>query len=593
MHRTLLRVFMAVCLAGPGYYLLAEDPAPQASREDAQQMRTEIEQLKKALAALEQRLAAQEQQKPAQPGTAAVPSNDLTVTVKDLNTRVMKTERDSALNRLRFTGEYRFEANSIFGNIPGHYDGMELQNLLVKTMFSMNVLGRPPASLNEITNTVATHYGDYQYFANNLSFNQLKQAVGQFPAAQQQQLFGMLQPSTFVKSYNANNDILYTNRVRINMDARISDNLSFTGRLGMYKVFGDSTGIQVFNGQPTSLNIDGTTVGVPNSDLLRVERAFFTWNKIADTPLYLSIGRRPSTEGAPVNYREDAPRGGTPGASLIDYQFDGVTIGYHAGDKTVLRLCYGVGYSGGFGNGDVLKQPSDRVKDVHLLGANVDIWSTEKTFMQFTFARAFRVTDGFNGLMVLPNNPVTGDPINAPVVLRFQPSANLGNINLAGLLVSRRVGAVDMFVSGNYSGLRPNGLTGPFGGLGSDPFDKPVDHNGYMIYVGGRYIFSNDGKTKAGFEFNHGSKYWFNFAQAEDDIVAPKTAVRGNAFEAYLTHRIQSHFILKLDFIKYDYQYSGSGWNVGAPHKLSSNPILGFPTYSDASKISLGLIARY
>ena len=114
-----------------------------------------------------------------------------------------------------------------------------------------------------------------------------------------------------------------------------------------------------------------------------------------------------------------------------------------------------------------------------------------------------------------------------------------------------------------------------------------------MTYGGIRYNFPNDERTKLGFEFNHGSKYWFNFAQAEDDIIAPKTNTRGNVFETYLTHRISDRFILKGDFIRYAYDYSGSGWHVGSPKALDSTPILGFPTYKDAYMFSFGLVTRF
>jgi hypothetical protein len=74
----------------------------------------------------------------------------------------------------------------------------------------------------------------------------------------------------------------------------------------------------------------------------------------------------------------------------------------------------------------------------------------------------------------------------------------------------------------------------PFGGLLSDSFTTPVDHTGNMVFAGVRYNFpKNDGRTKIGFEFNHGSKYGFNFAQAEDDILAPKTATRGEVYEGH------------------------------------------------------------
>ncbi|HBR58097.1 MAG TPA: hypothetical protein DEA22_11630, partial [Blastocatellia bacterium] len=110
---------------------------------------------------------------------------------------------------------------------------------------------------------------------------------------------------------------------------------------------------------------------------------------------------------------------------------------------------------------------------------------------------------------------------------------------------------------------------------------------------GARYGFGDDERTKIGFEFNHGTKYWFNFAQAEDDIIAPKTNTRGDVYEVYLTHRLNSRFIVKGNYIKYNYTYSGSGWHLGAPKDLSTTPILGFPTYKDAQMLTLSTIVRF
>ncbi len=580
--------------------------------------------MKKAVAGMEERLAAQEKatkEKDAQAAkdetkqqaaTEQQNTSELAVTVKELDHRVAQTERRGAMDRINLTGDYRFEAHSIWGSVPAHYDGMQLQNLMVRTLwlftptsqggmgmtFDPNMLnGMTPAQFaGFVGQTVQQNYSQYQFYSGSLTFNQLKASIGQFSPQMQQMLTTYLTqvPGVLQNASSNNTSILYTNRLRLNMDSKINDDLSVTARLSMYKAWGDSTGVQVFNGQPSSMNIDGTTAGVPNSDMLRVERAYFTWNHVGGSPLYLSIGRRPSTEGPPLNFREDEPRGGTPSGALIDFQFDGITVGYHFNDKMVWRLCYGVGYQSGFGNGNILKSPADRLKDTHLLGANLDLFSTEKTFLQATYAHAFNVTDGFNGLLVLPVNPVTGDAVNAPVVMRYTPSANLGAINLFGLNLNRRVGDVDLYLSGNYSGTRPNGVTSPFGGLMSDPFETPVNHDGGMFYAGVRYnVPANDGRTKIGFEFNHGTKYWFNFAQAEDDIIAPKTDTRGNVYETYLTHRIYDRFIVKLGYIRYNYNYSGSGWHVGAPKDLDTLSILGFPTYKDASMVTLGMTVRF
>lgn len=589
-----------------GASLAAQTGAGTASSDTAE-LRQEIEQLKKTVSALQERLSAQEkaqEQQKAQEQAKPEPAKsenqdtegvaDLKAKVRDLDQRINKTERKSGLDRLAWSGDFRVEAHSIFGSIPAHYDGMKLQNLVVKSMFAMNVLGRPPMSVDEINNTVAANFGGYQYFTQNLSFDKLKAAMASFPAPLQAQLMGMLMPSTFVGRYAADSNTLFTNRLRLNFDSRVSDNVSVQARLSMYKTFGDSTDVQVFNGQANTLNLDGTTSRVPTGDMIRVERAFFTWNKIGGLPLYVSIGRRPSTDGPPLNFREDELRGGTPSGALFDYQYDGVTIGYHVTPKMALRVCYGMGYTAGFGNGQLLESPADRLKSVHLMGGMADLYDTDKTFVQVLVARAWNVTDGFNGLMVLPVNPLTGDAVPAPVVMRYTPSANLGSIGLYGLVLEKRLGQFDAYFSANIDSLRPNGTTTPFGGLGSDPFDTPSDHDGYMFYAGLRYsVPQNDGRTKLGFEFNHGSKYWFNFAQAEDDILAPKTSARGNVYETYLTHRITPHFVLKVDYQRFNYDWSGSGWHLGAPKRLDSTPLLGFPTYDTANMFTVGLTARF
>jgi hypothetical protein len=589
---TLIQLVRPAVAADNGAAPAASSSTPASPGADTpDQLKQDLENLKKQVAALEERLKAQEKQSVAQPQQP--PPAELAAQMKELDQRVSQTERSQSLDRISFTGDYRFEAHSIRGNVPAHFDGMGLQNLLVKTMFAMPILGRPPGSVTEINNTVSGHYADYLQFTNNLTFPALKQGMTQFPAALQQQLFGMLMPSTAMPAYSDNTDALFTNRLRLKFDAKIADNISFTGRLSMYKAFGDSTGVQVFNGQPNSLNTDGTTTGVPNSDQLRVDRAYFSWNKIGGSKLYLSVGRRPSTGGPPMNYRQDELRGGTPSGSLIDYQFDGITVGYAFSDNMIWRLCWGVGYQAGFGNANILKTPQDRLKDTHFLGANLDLWTSEKSLVQATYAHAFNVADGFNGLVVMPNNPLTGDPVAAPVVMRYTPSANLGGIHLFGMNATRKVGAFDFYVSGNLSATRPNGTTTPFGGLMSDPFETPVNRTGYMGLGGIRYNFKNDERTKFGVEFNHGSQYWFNFAQSADDIIAPKTNTRGNVVEAYLTHRINDRFIIKADYIKYLYDYSGSGWHVGAPKALDSMPVLGFPTYSSANMFSLSFITRF
>jgi hypothetical protein len=511
--------------------------------------------------------------------------------VKELEKRVMKNERKTGVDRVNFTGDFRFQAHSIETDFDAYFDGMHLQRMMVDNLFYVGAnQGAFPPSQDAVQQFIAQNYSSYLYYLDNVvTFDWLKQMVESFPPEMMQQFMGMLVPYTYKEGYDYSNNIMYTNRLRLQMDAKVADNVDFSGRLAMYKVWGDSTGVQVFNGQPTSINVDGTTASVPNSDIVRVERAYFTWKA---PKYYLSIGRRPSTGGAPLNFREDEPRGGTPLGSIINYQFDGATLGWHINDSSTLRLCYGVGFESGFGNGAEIQSPQDRLKDASFFGINWDIYNSDEMFIQGTFARAFDVTDGFNGLVVLPVDPVSGQPVPGTPVLRYSPSANLGDIDWASVVLVRNDGPFDYFATYSYMQSAPDAITTPFGGLFSDPFGAPEKQDGNMIYLGARYTLPNE-KTKIGLEFNKGSEYWFNMALAEDDLFAPKTAVRGSVWELYVTHRIDKRFVFKGDYIKYDFDYSGSGWHMGAPKDLEQMPILGFASPKSADKFMLSFSARF
>jgi hypothetical protein len=512
--------------------------------------------------------------------------------ISSIKKRLNEVEKKSILDKINFEGEYRFEANSINGDISSYIDGLKLQNMVVSTIFYYSYTGQLPQSWDDVSSYIATHYGDWLYFASNLTFDQLKEYMNMFPPEMQQALFSMYIPLALRDGYSYENDIFYTNLLKLSFKSKVSDNIDFAGRLSMYKAWGDSTGVQVFNGQSNSISLDGNTTRTPNSDILRVERAYFNWKNFLSSKTYLSIGRRPSTEGPPLHLREGSLRGGTPLGLLVDYQYDGMTFGWNLSERSTFRLCYGVGFESGFGQAQELKNPADRLKDVHMGGINWDIYKDDNWFILTTIMRAFDVTDGFNGLTVMNFNPVTGETYNAPVVMRYSPSANLGDLDLAGLLVMRKDGPFDYFLSYGYLKSHPKNVTTPFGGLFSDPFEEPKSRTGYAIYGGLRYSFKDE-KILLGLEYNKGSKYWFNFGLGADDVVAPKLSARGDVFELYYLNKIYKNVILKLDWQRYDYKYSGSGWHIGAPKELDSTPILAFPTYDKFDIISLSVVTKF
>lgn len=547
-------------------------------------------------------------------GSAILAEEKDTDQIEELEARIQKLEMQNARDRIQFTGDLRTTADNISATLAPRMDGLALQKGMVDTLFYAGAnMGAFPMSYGDVQNFIAANYADYLYFQNGLTFEGLKNQVNGIASMPGgdimiQQLFGMLMdpvagvPGIMVPEQDYNNDLVYTTRLRLNMNAKVKENVSFTGRLGMYKTWGDSTGVQVFNGQTNTFSLDGSDVGVPNSDILRVERAYFDWKHLGGSNWYLSIGRRPSTYGPPLHVSDNELRQGTPNGHVVNFQFDGITLGRALGwsPGSTFRFCYGVGFEAGIGNGAELKAPADRMDDVMLGGINWDIYHTDDMFIQTTILGAWDVTDGFNGTLVLPTDPLSGNPINAPVVLRYTPSAHVGDIYLADFLVERNEGPFTWFTSLGLMTSEPDeNVTTPFGGLFSDPLlDTPESRDAWSVYAGIR--FNATDSDMLGLEYNHGSKYWFNFTQAADDLVGSKLATRGDVMEAYWLHEFKEGFgrarlKFRLGAMYYDYNYTGSGWQLGAPKKIDDlMPVISaFPTYSDALDIRAAITAKF
>ncbi|MEL4430043.1 DUF3373 domain-containing protein [Shewanella mangrovisoli] len=504
---------------------------------------------------------------------------DITEQLDELNSRVDKTERHTSLDRLEITGDFRTKAHSL------HYRDV-VWNPAIKVNFNdfgakamSGVFGMPNDP--------------------NSPLGQMMQANPDLAAAFQNGMLQGVMPYVLAQKHiqDIDNDIFYTTRLRLNLKAKVWDNVSFAGRLSMYKNWGDSTGVQVFDSW-RSFTMDGTSSGNTSGDWLRVERAYFDWKKINGSEFYLSIGRRPSTYGPPSHYRENELRGGTPSGHLVNFNFDGATLGYNLGEITgvegqVVRFCYGQGFESQWGNGEMF---GDIVtKDTHLGGFNIDAINDGTNFLQFTLFGAKDINDGFKGTMAFPTQlagifaPTMYQDMqkfdNFNFVTRVQPSGVIGDMYLGGIGFAREeANDIKWFASLGWTRAEPNGNAGMFGGMLSDAIfeaelnstgteiimvpktsDDTDTKDGYGIYVG---IQIPAPYGKFGLEYNYGSKYWTPFTQAQDDPIGSKLATRGHVGEAYYIFDINPKMFIKLAGLYYDYEYTGSGTPVGAPQKI-------------------------
>lgn len=480
--------------------------------------------------------------------------------VNDLGGRLDKAEIHTATDKLSLGYELKTTAWSI------HQDDALMAPSALVNGFFVNYDGTP--------------FGGF----NGATLNQFQTALANMAMG------GMIPPA---EKYDADNDILYTSRFRMNLKSKVNDNLNFMGRFSAYKVWGDSTGVNFNHGSMSDVSLDGTTASVPRGDTVHLERAYMNYkNEIGAVPYNFSLGRRPSTEGPPLEYGVNALEGGSPFGAVINWQFDGASLNFDLEDVTGVpgasfKLCYGVGFESDYGNsGSMSSNP--QVDDVHLMGFISELYNNDMTSLGLMYAYAPGLTDGFAGTTVMPFIVSKADmnrdglseyyfePNSGGYISRMEPSENIGDWQAASLLLRtslEKLSGTHLFLSSSWSNTNPSKVSEmPFYemmgmGLLSSNGDLET-HDGYSVYTGCQIPMPGSGKL--GLEYNWGSKYWFNFTGAEDSLAGSKLAARGQVFETYYHQPVVGdHFFLTAGGRYYDYDYTGSGNPLGAPVKIS------------------------
>jgi hypothetical protein len=447
--------------------------------------------------------------------------DDLTRQVQDLQRQVTQSKegKKSLSDWLTIGGDYRFRVDSLSGKVP-----------------------------------------DYYGFANIVGW----------------QMGGMVGPPPLTQGETVKNDLLYTNRFGLNLKAKATRNVSFTSRLLMYKAFGNSD-TAATSGSFFADRIgvfDGTQGHVPGDGKLTVDEAYATWSNILDAPVWFSVGRRPSTGGIPSHLRQNDEKPGNGGipALLVDYAFDGMTLGW-APDIDGLRgayakLCYGRGYENGYSSPT---SANNNLKDTDMLGISAVPYDTDRLYLNLQYNRGMNIFDF----------PVFASSTLGPLA----PKTDLGNIDWFGLTALSTLknigpGTLNLFGSAALSKTHPNQNTVVFGGIDTGAgllhSGNKESTTGNAFYVGARYDFTPT-RTKIGAEYNRGSKNWITFTPAADDIWTSKLGTRGNVYELYVIQElnakpVSSYFaktFFRFGFQYYDFEYTGSNNWVGAPVKVA------------------------
>lgn len=498
--------------------------------------------------------------------------------VEELKGSINKVENKSIGKWLTIGGDYRFRYDYLKGSTRPFTDVRatfaNAQNQMQQGYFSAVASGDSAATRNWAGNIAGMNN-----FSQQMSGVKTYAQAKAFMAANQQMAGGLGNFAVQVPAYKPENSSLYTNRFGIDLTAKATQNITVNARLVMYKVFGsqDAAAVAATGNAPYFADrvgvFDGTLGHVPSDSYLDVDYAYATWSNIAGQPVWFSVGRRPSTSGAPSNLRTNRERPGNGGipSLLVDYAFDGMVVGY-APDIEALpgayaKICYGRGFDSGFRS-----TPANSIADTDMLGIAIVPIDTDPLRVWLQWNRGMNTFD-------FPSMDNTYFGATAP-------KANLGDIDWFGagaMSTLKKVGPgnLNLFADFGVSVTHPSdnvSAQAGFQGLLSGSFfqpEAPRSKTGWAVSAGVRYDLPS--KTKLGFEYNHGSKNWITFAPAADDMWTSKVGTRGNVYEGYVIQELDlkpvssylSKSFFRIGYQYYDFEYTGSNNWVGAPVKIS------------------------
>ncbi len=352
----------------------------------------------------------------------------------------------------------------------------------------------------------------------------------------------------YIKDHKDNH---WTSRFRLNLDAKITRELMFHGRLSVTKNWADNDPENFY----TDFNRGHAAGGNTN---VQFERAYIDWIvPNSPVPLAITFGRHPSTEGPPVEFKENRQRQSTYPALLFDGEADGIvaTIGlerYTGLKNSGLRFAYGKGFQDDDDYENYLDTRSG-LDDTNFMALffESEIPTLPRSLMVLSYIRAFDMVD----------NPLG-------------PNKNVGDMDLYGIHLQAKDiegTGLDAFLSWGLNYSHPGGTTmfntpmgpAPVGLLTNDGKDNKT---GWAIYAGLRYTMPLQmlNNPKIGFEYNHGSQYWFTFTQSSIEFYN-KLATRGDVYDIYYIQPFNRYLFARIGYTYIDYDYSNSGMHLGKP----------------------------
>ena len=383
-----------------------------------------------------------------------------------------------------------------------------------------------------------------------LRFDKMHYKVGKFEPFETPNPDGTIERNR--DDFDKDFDVASSARFRLNMRAKLLEDISFNGRL----VFQHSTqSDQRLCILSNDIKSSGSLSGID------FDRAYFDYrfNTHSDYPFIFSFGILPTSGGTPMQYAEVRARQSVFPALVFDMDSYGVILTSELtpllGGKSFLRAIAAQAYTL---DPNIYPYQCNRetIDNADIYGLYFDTHMTPHTLF----------SAGVNFLHKLKAHPYLGPDVTA------DNADDLGTMATFGLGVDAEKVAgsgITLFIHTAMSHPHANGNKDDYGPSSDVNFTNSdyasgemLSNNGYSVYAGLLYDFSPS--WTLGAEYNYGSKYWFAATQGSEDMYN-KLATRGDVYEGYLIWKFNRYMFSKLGYMHTNEDYTGSGWHFGAP----------------------------
>ena len=375
------------------------------------------------------------------------------------------------------------------------------------------------------------------------------------------------------------NDALLTNRLWLGMGYKADDNSSFHGKLSYNKAFGDTANHSQSNTNPGYANFDWVTNENATDNTIKLKEAYWLYSNDTflgtNVPWNASVGRRPSTDGLPINIRNNQ-KANSPLSHVVDVEFDGFSVRYDTQELTGLtgswfKICGGRGLTNAkprfqFDGTDYANDDTKNA-NIDMLGFIAVPYDNGQYSVHLNYAHAWNLIGYTNNqlgayqtAMSTANTP--SKVMDAYSNLSFN---DVGDMDFATVLLK-----TEGIGNGISDYLDDTIAFGSFAMSKTNPNNKemlgsPDSEVGTSVWLGINApcpISPDD--SRIGFEWNKGSKYWRSMTYGEDTYAGSKIATRGQAWEVYRNQNLTKALSFGVSYVYMEYDYTGSNSFFGA-----------------------------